>query len=187
MKDWCKVNKCNFNKRSIKTCVSFFWWCPGPSAPRATYSMVSYCLCSSTSNARGESRALKGRCVGSKSPSRVRDRHEEVAGRNGREKFFPDRGHWFVTKGKQKKLSSWQISPWTAVPALTGTPRARSRKLGGSPPRPSLPGLQTQTRFWSPVFCLLFLYMYQALWSYYVTEPKKVTFRVFSLNFEFSG
>ena len=42
-------------------------------------------FCSSGGNARGESRALEGRCVSSKSPSRVRDGDEGVAGRNKRE------------------------------------------------------------------------------------------------------
>ena len=46
---------------------------------------VSVYLCSSGSNAQGELRAREGRSVSSKSPSRVRDRDEEVAGRNGRE------------------------------------------------------------------------------------------------------
>ena len=36
-------------------------------------------------------RALEGHHVSSKSPSRIRDGNEEVAGRNGREKFFQKR------------------------------------------------------------------------------------------------
>ena len=46
---------------------------------------VSLYLCSTGSNAQGESRAREGRSVSSKSPSRVRDGDEGVAGRNGRE------------------------------------------------------------------------------------------------------
>ena len=57
------VKKCVFNKRTIKVCVT--------SAPSAPHLTVSLYLCSSGSNARGE--------------SRVQDRDEGVAGRNGRE------------------------------------------------------------------------------------------------------
>ena len=39
-----------------------------------------------------EHEASRGRHASSKSPSRVRDRDEGVAGRNGREKCFPDKG-----------------------------------------------------------------------------------------------
>ena len=46
---------------------------------------LSLFLISSRSNAQGASRAPEGCCVNSKSPSRVRDWDEEVAGRNGRE------------------------------------------------------------------------------------------------------
>ena len=49
----------------------------------AAHLEVSLILCSSASNARGESRALEGRRVSSKSPSR--DGDEGVAGRKGRE------------------------------------------------------------------------------------------------------
>ena len=51
----------------------------------AEHLMVSLYLCSSGSNARGELRAQEERRVSSKSPSRVRDGDEGVAGRNGRE------------------------------------------------------------------------------------------------------
>ena len=60
-------------------------------------------LCSSGSNVRGESRALEGHCVSLKSPSRVRDGDEGVAGRNGREKYFPQRGVIdYFQKGNRK-------------------------------------------------------------------------------------
>ena len=36
-------------------------------------------------------RALEERCIGTKSPSRVQDQTSRVAGRNGREKCFPDK------------------------------------------------------------------------------------------------
>ena len=49
---------------------------------------------------RGESTALEGRCVSSKSPSRVRDGYERVAGRNGREKYFPNKLSLFCPLGK---------------------------------------------------------------------------------------
>ena len=62
--------------------------------------MVSLYLCSSGSNARGESRAREGRRVSSKSPSRVRDGDEEVAGRNGREYCSPNEGSLICPPGK---------------------------------------------------------------------------------------
>ena len=52
---------------------------------RLAHMTVSLFLFSFGSNARGESRAREGRRVSSKSPSRVRDRDEGIAGRNGRE------------------------------------------------------------------------------------------------------
>ena len=57
----------------------------GLSRPHLT---VSLYICSSGSNARGESRALEGRRVSSK--KRVQNRDEEVAGRNYRELCVPD-------------------------------------------------------------------------------------------------
>ena len=60
--------------------------------------MVSLYLCSSGSNARGESKALEGRRVSSNSPSRVRDGDEGVAGRNGGEYVGKNRD-----KGSQMK------------------------------------------------------------------------------------
>ena len=66
--------------------------------------MVSLFLCSSGSNAQGESRALEGCLVSSKSPSRVRDRDEGVA-RGTKEKCFPDNpGKSMVSKEKQSLL-----------------------------------------------------------------------------------
>ena len=76
---------CVFNKRTSKVCVSCCRRCPGTSAPSAAHPTVSLYLCSSGSNARGESRAREGRRVSSKSPSRVRYGDEGVAGRNRRE------------------------------------------------------------------------------------------------------
>ena len=51
-------------------------------------------------NAHGKSLALEGRRVCSKSPSRVRDGDERVAGRNGREKYFPDKESLICPPGK---------------------------------------------------------------------------------------
>ena len=62
------LKKCVFNKRTIKVCVSCCWRCPGTSAPSAAHLTVSLYLCSSGSNARGESRAREGRRVSSKNP-----------------------------------------------------------------------------------------------------------------------
>ena len=47
-----------------------------------------------------EARALEGRRVSSKSPSRFRDGDEEVAGRNGRNWFSPDEGSLIFLEGK---------------------------------------------------------------------------------------
>ena len=94
------LQKCVFNKRTIKVCISCCWRCPGTSAPRATHLKVSLYLCSSGSNARGESRAREGRRVSSKSPSRVRDGDEGVAGRNGQKLCFPDEGSLIYPPGK---------------------------------------------------------------------------------------
>ena len=60
-----------FYTHKIKASFSYSWRCPGTSAPSAAHLTVSLYLCSSGSNARGE--------------SRVRDGDEGVAGRNGRE------------------------------------------------------------------------------------------------------
>ena len=78
------VKKCSFIKRTIKICASFCWRCHGTSAPSAAHLTVSLYLCSSRSNAQGELRPLEGHCVSWKSPSRVQDRDEGVAGRNGK-------------------------------------------------------------------------------------------------------
>ena len=51
---------------------------------------------------------MKGAVSAQKSPSRVRDRDKGVAGRNGREKYFPDEGpggqiNDFLKEKKQKQ------------------------------------------------------------------------------------
>ena len=61
-------------------------------APNSAHLPVSLWLCSSRNNSRGELRALEERHVSSKSPSRVRNGDEGVAGRNYREMRFPMRG-----------------------------------------------------------------------------------------------
>ena len=60
--------------------------------------MVSSFLSSSGGNAQGESRALIGQRVSSKSPSRVWDRDEGVAGRNCRELCYPDERSFYTKK-----------------------------------------------------------------------------------------
>ena len=45
-------------------------------------------------------RALEGYCVSSKRPSRVRVGDEGVAGRNGREKYFPGEGSMICPPSK---------------------------------------------------------------------------------------
>ena len=57
----------------------------GPLPPSVARLTVSLILCSSGSNALVESRAVLGHSVSSKSPSRLWDRGEGVAGRKGRE------------------------------------------------------------------------------------------------------
>ena len=99
-KSMISVSKCVFNKRTIKVCVSCCWRCPGTSVPSTPHLTMSLYLCSSGSNARGKSRAWEGRRVSSKSPSRVRDGDEGVAGRNGREYCFPDEGSLICPPGK---------------------------------------------------------------------------------------
>ena len=58
-------------KPAFKVCVRCFWQGTGPSASSAAHLTVFLFLCSSRSNAQGKSRALEGRRVSSKSPSRV--------------------------------------------------------------------------------------------------------------------
>ena len=75
------VKKCVFNKRTIKVYISCCWQRPWTTAltQHTCRCPLSMYLCSSGSNARGESRALEGCCVSSKSPSRVWDQDAEFA------------------------------------------------------------------------------------------------------------
>ena len=68
---WNNKNKCVLYKRAIKLCVRCSSRCPVTSPPSAAHLTVSLFLCSSKSNARGE--------------SRVRDGDEGVSERNERE------------------------------------------------------------------------------------------------------
>ena len=74
-----------FINPTIKVCVNCSWRCPGTSAPSVPHLMVSLCLCSPRSNARSKPRSLEGRCVCSKSPSRIRDGDHGIPGKNRRE------------------------------------------------------------------------------------------------------
>ena len=115
------VEKCIFNKRTIKVCVSCWCpWCPGTPTPSSAYLTVSLYLCSSGSNARGKSRVIEGRRVIYKSPSRIRDGDEGVTERNGREKCFPNMSHWFffTKKGNRKNWVSGQT--WCDPPPGRG-------------------------------------------------------------------
>ena len=139
-----RVNKCVHNKRTIKVCVSCFWRCPGTSMPSVAHLTVSLSLCRSGSNTWGESRALEGRSGSPKSPSRVRDNGEGVAGRNEREQYFPQRGvidfpsrqinDFFCKKETEKNWisghtwrhpTSWVTGAWTTWHKTT-TPSAGS-------------------------------------------------------------
>ena len=97
----------------------------GTSAPSATHLMVSLYLCSSGSNVPGESRAKEGHRVSSKSPSRVRDRDEGVAGRNGREQCFPDEGSLICPPGKSMSFHKKETEKIELVarPGRRGRPR----------------------------------------------------------------
>ena len=72
--------------------------------PSAAHLTVSFYFCSSESSAGDKLRALEGRCVSSKSSSEVPDGDEGVAGRNGREKYFPEKWSLICPKGRYQYL-----------------------------------------------------------------------------------
>ena len=74
------------------------------------------CPSISGSNARGESRALEGRPISLKCPSRIQDGNEGVAGRNWREKCFPNEGSLICPPGKLK-IFHWMETDknWVSV------------------------------------------------------------------------
>ena len=76
--------------------------CPGTSTLIAAIQPVSLFLFISKSNARGKSRPLEveGCRVSSKSPSRVWNGDEAVAGRNRRDQYFPNKGSLICLPGK---------------------------------------------------------------------------------------
>ena len=80
---WISKIKWVFCKRAFRACVNCSWRFPGTSAPSAANLMVSTYLCSSGSNAQGE--------------SRVQDADEGIGRRIYREECFPMRGPWFFT------------------------------------------------------------------------------------------
>ena len=137
--------KCVFKKRKFKVCISCSWRCSGTSTPSAPHLTVSLYLWSSRSNTRGESRTLEGHRVSSKSPSRVRDGDGGVAGRNGRDKCFPDKGvidlpsrqihDFFYKRETEKSCVSCQT--------LTGLKASKS-----SPPSTSM-GLDLPPAYWT--------------------------------------
>ena len=59
---------------------------------------VSLLLCSSGSNAPGKSTAIEGFRASSKSPSRVLDGDERVAGREEEKSISPKRAHPFACR-----------------------------------------------------------------------------------------
>ena len=81
----CK-KRCVYRNTQIKVCISYFWRCPGTWHTRQSpcFSVVPEATYKAS---RGP---LEGHIVSSKSPSRVHDRDKGVAGRNGREKYFPE-------------------------------------------------------------------------------------------------
>ena len=101
-------------KRTVKVCINCSWQCFGTSSLSTTHLTVSLFLCSSGSNALGESRLQGG--------------EEEVAGRNRRNKYYPNKGssiylnwklnrkidiQWFFTCGPP--------NIWLLVPSLALT------------------------------------------------------------------
>ena len=93
-------------------------------SPLSTFASltVSLMLCSAGSNATGESRALEGCSVSSKSPTRVRVGDQGVAGRNGREKYLTDL--------PSKQINDFMIpiwpTYWTACALQAGVDYQRS-------------------------------------------------------------
>ena len=82
------VQKCIFNKSTIKVCVSYSWRCPSDLGPyRAPHMMGFLFPWSSGSNAPDMSREIEVCHSSSKSPSRVWDGYMGVAGRIRREKY----------------------------------------------------------------------------------------------------
>ena len=109
------VKKCVFNKRTIKVCVSCSWRCRGTSAPTAAHPTVSLYLCSSESNARGESRALERvQCVSAlKKPLRGPRQRRGSCWKKQKRRVFLRQGviylpskqiYDFTQKRKQKKI-----------------------------------------------------------------------------------
>ena len=92
------------------------WPCPGTYAPSVPHLIVSLYLCTSVINERDEVE----RRVSSKSPSRVQNREERVAGGNGGQKCFPKRGHLLAQRANQWLFNLldfpkiWMLahSPW---------------------------------------------------------------------------
>ena len=87
-------------------------------------------LFSSGSNARGESGANEGRRVSSKSPSRVQDGDEGVAGRNERGQCFPNKGN--IDLPSRQMIFHLQKGNWKEKIELAARP-------GAPPPRPPNP------------------------------------------------
>ena len=88
-KEVCFLQTYNQGWRQLFMTVSF-----PTSTPSRTHMTVSLFLCSTGSNVLGKLRALERGRVSSKSPPKVRNRKEGVAGRNGREVCPERRGHW---------------------------------------------------------------------------------------------
>ena len=102
-----------FYNHTIKVCDSYSWPCPGTSAPSALRLIVSLYLCSSGSTQQVEGHWWAPCHIPSQTHnmtvslylwisesnargvSRFLDRDEEVSGRSGREKYFPN---WFTER-----------------------------------------------------------------------------------------
>ena len=81
------------------------------------------CPSISGSNARGESRALEGRPISLKCPSRIQDGNEGVAGRNWREKCFPNEGSLICPPGKSMSFHKKETEKnWVSGQTCTAQP-----------------------------------------------------------------
>ena len=86
-------------------------------------------------------RALERGHVSSKSPPRVQDGDEEVAGRNGRESSTPTGGKlmiFFFTKKETKKMSQYPDLPWNGCPSAKASQTLRTPDSACQNPRPRL-------------------------------------------------
>ena len=113
-----KTKEVHSNKRTIKVCYSCCWR-PETSAPnpaRLTVVLALF-LCSFKSKAQGDSKALEGCCVSSKSLLRVQDGNGRKYPEEWKRKLLS--GHWFGLLANQLFFSYLPPSPhaWLLAPS----------------------------------------------------------------------